>query len=296
MDGGAGRDASGSPGRAGLLLSGRVLYAGAMVGFGVVCVAYVDFLNSLQPVPTWLPGYRILAVLTGAVLVIAGLATGIKVKVQPAALALAALFASGIAVLHIPGAFSDPELLYSPFWIRTFESLALAGAALILAGLASHPVRASWLRMGRALFGISLPVFGVLHFIYPASVAALVAAEPIPFPWPMFWAYLTGAGHFAAGIAIAFDVMARTAATVAGAMYASWLFALHLPRVLDNPVARSVENPAGYAGDRQELTSTLVCLAFWGAAWIVAGSLSKAEVGTRDPTEQKEDLQDVPVA
>lgn len=294
MERGSGRGASGNPVRANLLLPGRVLYAGAMVGFGAVCVAYVDFLNSLQPVPAWLPGYRILAVLTGAVLVIAGLGTGIKVK--PAALALAALFASGIVLLHIPGAVSDPELLRSPFWIRTFESLALAGAALILAGLASHPVRASWLRMGRALFGISLPVFGVLHFIYPASVAALVAAEPIPFPWPMFWAYLTGAGHFAAGIAIAFDVMARTAATVAGAMYASWLFALHLPRVLDNPVARSVENPAGYAGDRQELTSTLVCLAFWGAAWIVAGSLSKAEVGTRDPTEQKEDLQDVPVA
>jgi len=282
--------------RTGLLLPGRVLYAVAMAGFGVVCVAYVDLLSSLQPVPAWLPGYRFLAVLTGTVLVIVGLAIGANVKVKPAALVVAVLFMFGIVVLHIPGAFSNPELLRSPFWIRAFESLAFVGAALILAGLASNPLRESWLRAGRALFGLSLPVFGVLHFIYPASVAALVGAEPLPFPWPMFWAFLTGAGHFAAGTAIAFDVMARTAATVAGVMYASWLFALHLPRVLDNPVARSAENPVGYAGDRQELTSTLVCLAFWGAAWIVAGSLSKAEVGSHHRTRQKEDLHDVSVA
>lgn len=281
--------------RVGFLLPGRVLYAVAIVGFGVVCLVYLDFLNSLQPVPAWVPGYRFLALLTGAILVIVGIAIGVNVKVKPAALAVAVLFASGIVVLHIPGAFSNPELLRSPFWIRTFESLALVGAALILAGLASHPVRESWSRTGRVVFGLSLPVFGMLHFIYPASVAALIAADPIPFPWPMFWAYLTGTGHFLAGIAIACDVMARMAATLAGVMYASWLFALHLPRVFDNPVARSAENPAGYAGDRQELTSTLVCLAFWGTAWIVAGSLSKAKGGSHHPARRKEDLHDVSV-
>jgi len=41
---------------------------------------------------------------------------------------------------------------------------------------------------------------------------------------------------------------------------------------------RTAENPVGYAGNRQEFTSTLVCIAFWGAAWLVAGSLKK-----RDP-------------
>lgn len=257
------------------LLSGRILYAIAMVGFGMVCLVFVDFINSLQPVPATMPGQGFLAILVGAGLTLAGLAILADIKAKPAALAVVAMFALGILLLHIPSAFTDPALLRSPWWIRTFESLALGGAALILAGLGCNPARESWLRAGRIAFGVSLPVFGILHFVYPTSVAMLVDAAPIPYPWPMFWAYLTGAGHFAAGVAIASGVMARLAAIIAGFMYASWALTLHLPRVLDNPVARSVENPVGYAGDRQEFTSTLVCIAFWGAAWIVAGSLTK---------------------
>lgn len=242
----------------------------AMAGLGVVCLVYVDFLNSLQPVPATMPGHGILAIVTGGFLVLAGLAVMTRIGIFPAALALAAMFLLGILLLHVPSAFTDPALLRSPWWIRTFESLALAGAALILAGMARAPARESWVRAGRVMFGIALPVFGILHFIYPGSVAALVAAAPVPYPWPMFWAYLTGAGHLAAGVAVATGVLARPAAILAGIMYAIWLFTLHLPRVLDNPVARSAENPAGYGGDRAELTSLLVCAAFWGAAWIVA--------------------------
>lgn len=261
--------------RVNYLLSGRIIYAIAMIGFGVLCLVYVDFLNSLQPVPASVPGHGLLAVLAGLVLILAGLAVMTDIETYPAALALAVMFALGIAVLHIPGAFIDPSLLRSPWWIRTFESLALAGAALILAGLARKPVRESWVRAGRIAFGVSLPVFGVLHFVYPDSVAALVALAPVTYPWPMFWAYLTGAGHFAAGVAIATGMLARLAAILAGIMYASWALTLHLPRVISNPATRSIDNPAGYAGDRQELTSLFVCVAFWGAAWIVAGSLAK---------------------
>jgi uncharacterized membrane protein YphA (DoxX/SURF4 family) len=176
-------------------------------------------------------------------------------------------------LLHAPDAYADPELLRSPFWIRSFESLALAGAALIVAGLVGE-LRAGWAHFGRLAFGVSLPVFGALHFFYPDNVAALVATAAPAFPWPLFWAYATGAGHFLAGAAIVTGFWARTAAIVAGLMYASWALTLHLPRVLDHPAARSAENPAGYGGDRGELTSLAVCVAFWGAAWIVAGSLA----------------------
>jgi uncharacterized membrane protein YphA (DoxX/SURF4 family) len=255
------RSISGS-GTRGYALSGRVLYAIGMIGFGAVCLVYVDFVNSLQPVPASLPGYAVLAVLTGVVLGAAGLAIMVDVKTRLSGIALASLFALWIALLHIPSAFTDPSLLLSPWWIRTFETLALAGAALILAGVAAEPVRERWVSAGRIAFGVSLPVFGILHFIYPESVAALVELSPAGYPWPLFWAYLTGFGHFAAGLAIATGVMSRLAAVLAGFMYASWALTLHLPRVIDNPPA--------YAGDRQELTSLLVCVAFWGAAWIVA--------------------------
>jgi uncharacterized membrane protein YphA (DoxX/SURF4 family) len=132
-----------------------------------------------------------------------------------------------------------------------------------MAGLAADPTRDTWVRAGRVAFGISLPVFGILHFVYPDSVAALVDLSPVSYPWPLFWAYLTGAGHFAAGVAIVSGVLPRLAALLAGVMYASWVFTLHLPRIIDHPET--------YGGNRGELTSLFVCTAFWGAAWIVAG-------------------------
>lgn len=258
-----------------LLSSGRMIYALAVLGFGVLCLVYLDFLNSLQPVPEWLPGYRLLAVATGLVLAAGGLALLAGYRMPLAGLALAVLFASSTVLLHVPGAVAEPALLRSPFWIRFFESLSLAAAALILAGIAAD--RPRWITLGRNAFGIALPVFGILHFIYPESVAALVAVSPVSWPWPLFWAWLTGAGHFAAGVAVLTGIWARPATILAGAMYASWALTLHLPRIVGELAPRSVEFPAGYGGDRPELTSLLVCVAFWGAAWIVAGSFARQE-------------------
>ena len=235
---------------------------------GVVCLAYADFVNSLQPVPASVPGYTPLALASGFLLVVAGAAILANTRAAFAAAGLAVLLASWIVLLHVPSAFTDPVLLRSPWWIRTFETLALAGASLVVAG-SSDPPRRGLVRAGRVMFGISLPVFGILHFVYAASTAPLV---PDFYPWPVFWVYLTGAGHFAAGVAIATGVLVRPAALLAGAMYAVWALTLHIPRIIDNPPA--------YQGDRPELTSLFICIAFWGAAWLVAGSVHDG-TGTR---------------
>ncbi len=261
------------------LLSGRVLFGTAIAALGVVCLVYLDFVNSLQPVPAWVPGRALLAVLTGACLVAAGLAMLANYRMRAAGAALAAFLAAWIVLLQIPSAFTNPELLRSPWWIRTFECLALAGAALILAGMAGIPARRSWIRAGSTAFGLSLPVFGVLHLVYGESTALLV---PGWYPWPLFLAYLAGAGHIAAGVAIAAGVLPRLAAIVAGFMFAAWALTLHLPRVLDHPLPRGAANPAGYAGDRPELTSLFVCVAFWGAAWIVAGAFPAPRAAPAD--------------
>src|SRR5690606_34479848 len=118
-----------------------------------------------QPVPTSVPGYTPLALASGFLLVVAGAAILANAKAGLAASSLAVLLASWIVLLHIPSAFTDPALLRSPWWIRTFETLALAGACLVVAGGAGRPVRRQRVRAGRIAFGISLPVFGVLHFV-----------------------------------------------------------------------------------------------------------------------------------
>ncbi|MFW6089990.1 MAG: DoxX family membrane protein [Gemmatimonadota bacterium] len=254
--------------------AGRIVFGLAMLGFGLVGLVSVDFLNSLQPVPVWIPGYPVLAVLNGLVLAVAGTAILADRMTRSAALAVALLFLSGIALLHVPSAFTDPELLRSPWWIRTFESVAMIGGAIILAGRRDTPVRDRWIRGGRVAFGLAIPVFGVLHFVYPRFTAGLV---PPWYPVPMFWMYLTGAAQIVGGVAIALGVWARLAAILAGMMYGGFALTLHVPRVwchLRGP-CEFLDSPGGQEVLRGEITSLFVAVGMCGAAWLAAGGIER---------------------
>lgn len=261
-----------------MLRIGRIAYALAIVGFGVLCLGYVDFVNQLQPVPSWLPAYEPLALLTGAFLIAVGFALLSNVRISLAASGLAIVFASWIIALQVPSAFAEPSLLRSPWWVRTFETVALMGAALVLVGLGSDPSRPTWVRRGRIVYGIALPVFGTLHLVYPDSVASLV---PPIYPWPMFWAHFTGLAMIFGGLAIATGVFARLAATLAGVMYGSWFLTLHIPRSWCRAFVACEfmggAPPVGLEGSRGGLTSLFVALGMCGGAWIVAGSLKRGE-------------------
>lgn len=264
-------------------LPGRVAFGIAITGFGVICLGYADFVNSLQPVPASLPAYRPLAILTGIVLLASGFGILANIRTGLAARVLIVVFVSWIVLLEVPSAFIQPSLLRSPWWVRTFETVALAGGALVLAANATSPARAAWVRTGRIAFGASLPVFGVLHLIYPESVAALI---PPWYPSPMFWAYFTGISQIAGGVAIAAGVLPRLAATLAGVMYGSWALTLHVPRVWCGITGPCDLLPGvdatGLQGSRPGLTSLLVAIGMCGAAWIVAGCGAHTPSGELD--------------
>lgn len=264
-----------------MLLPGRISYGGAIVGFGVLCLAYADFVHQLQPVPGWLPAYRLFALATGALLVAAGGAILIDRRTAVAATALVAFLSLWVVLLQVPSAFVDPALLRSPWWVRTFETVAIIGGAATLAGLAGGGAADAWLRRGRIAYGLSLPVFGTLHLVYPQSVADLV---PPWYPWPMFWAVFTGGAMIAGGLAIASGVLARPAALLAGVMYGTWAWTLHVPRCwcqLFGPCA-FLDAPVGFATARGGLTSMFVAFAMSGSAWIVLAGLAPSRAAS-DP-------------
>jgi uncharacterized membrane protein YphA (DoxX/SURF4 family) len=258
---------------------GRIAFAIAITGFGILCLGYADFVSALQPVPATMPASATLAILTGIVLFAAGSAILADRGTRIAAVVLIVLFVSWILLLHVPSAFLQPVLLRSPWWIRTFETVALAGSALILAARARTPLPAGWIRKGRIAYGIALPVFGVLHLVYPANVAGLV---PPWYPFPMFWAYFTGIAQIAAGLAIAAGVLPKPAAVLAGAMYGTWALTLHIPRSWCRAYGPCDFMPevVGLQGSRAGLTSLFVAIGMCGAAWIVAGGLADEEAGT----------------
>jgi uncharacterized membrane protein YphA (DoxX/SURF4 family) len=254
-----------------LRTTGRILYALAITGFGVLCLGYVDFVSALQSVPEWMPAYRVLAIVTGVILLAAGLAIMTDVRTRFAARVLIVFFACWILLLDIPGAIANPVQFRSPFWIRTFETVALMGAAVILAEQARPVRRTRWIRSGAIAYGMAMPVFGVLHLVYPESVATLI---PPWYPAAMFLAWFTGVAQVAAGLAIVAGILPRLAATLAGVMYGTWAVTLHIPYSWCRAFGPCTYMPevVGLQGSRPGLTSLFVAIGMCGAAWIVAGS------------------------
>ena len=86
---------------------------------------------------------------------------------------------------------------------------------------------------------------------------------PAFIPAHLFWAYCTGVGHVAAGVAILTTVLARLAAIAFAAMVSGIVLLLHVPRVIAAP------------GSRVEWTMLVIALTITGAAWCAAGSLAR---------------------
>jgi uncharacterized membrane protein YphA (DoxX/SURF4 family) len=76
-------------------------------------------------------------------------------------------------------------------------------------------------------------------------------------PARLFWAYATGAGHAAAGLAILSGIQRRLAATLLAAMCGCFVLLLHAPRVAAAPTSRF------------EWTMLFVALSITGAAWLI---------------------------
>lgn len=229
-----------------LVALGRLVWGVALAALGGDLIVARDFLPELVPAPAWLPARAALACGLGAVLVVLGLAVAADRRTRTAARIATAILWLDVLVLHLPILIT--HLQSGGEWTCAFEVLAIGAGGAMLAA----PERPGF---GRFAYAISLPIFGVLHFVFRAYVASVI---PGWLPAHLFWAYATGVLHIAAGLAILTGVRGRLAAVLAGAMFGSWVVLLHLPRAIA-------------AGDhRSEWTSLFVALAMCGAGWLVA--------------------------
>jgi len=247
-----------------LLSFGRTLFAIGFLFFGFQYVDYHEYLGGLPPVPPWSPGGIFGAYAVGIILLLCGIGLFIPRSARTAALVIGALFLACILFLHLQHAqdviFSGRERT------RALEPLSLAAAAFVLASIldfvpdsAKAPVSDSFLRRaGIIVFALALPIYGYQHFEY---LKFLVTLLPDWMPAHKFLIALTGAAFIAAGLAILFHVLARTAAVCLGVMFMVFVVTLHAPRVAHN------------LHNADEWSSLFVALAMAGASWIIAEAL-----------------------
>jgi hypothetical protein len=113
-------------------------------------------------------------------------------------------------------------------------------------------------RVRRFLFGAACVVLGLSDLVYLRSTAG---TAPAWLAAQVFVFYLFGWGHFAAGLALLFEVVPRLAATLEGRMITSFVLLIYIPGVCAAP------------GNRLQSTIFFMASGLAGASWVVAGSL-----------------------
>lgn len=247
--------------------------AAGLAAIGVRNFIVSDFVTELQPVPAGIPARTIMACLNGAAVLATTASILANYRVRLAALCLTLLLSIWIILLHAPRLAAHPT--NGGAWTSALEILAMASAALMLAALSSHDQALSpkWndrldgaAPLGLFCFAVTLPIFGLLHFIYYEYVASVI---PEWLPGHTFWAYFTGAAHIAAGIAIVTSLvtgyvrLALLAAALFAVMVGILVVILHAPRV------------AAHLHTRPEWTSLFVALALCGSGPLMLHSLAK---------------------
>ena len=89
-------------------------------------------------------------------------------------------------------------------------------------------------------------------------------------PYRLGFAYLTGAGHLTAGLAMLLGIVPALAGTLEASMITSFVLLLHIPGVLSDPHSRL------------QWTMLSIASALGGAAWLIAGSLRRPISHKRD--------------
>jgi uncharacterized membrane protein len=238
---------------------GCVLLAAMTATIGLFSIVTGDFAYTWQPVPETLPFRAPAARAVGLVLV---LASGLFLAPRTARrglFTLTILFAAWLVLLHVPGLISGKN------WLGFFEFLLPLGACVALIGVRELDVESKSLRLapdqlilaGRVLCGVGLIGCGASHFVYAEFAAQMI---PAWIPGRLFFTYLTGAGHIAAGVSLVSGILLRLSTALLCFMLACFVLLLHVPRVLADPTSR------------YEWTMLVVAALFNGAAWLIAAA------------------------
>jgi uncharacterized membrane protein YphA (DoxX/SURF4 family) len=241
------------------------VYGLGVMALAMVCLALGDFLPG-QPVPKDFPVRTALAHAAGAFMLVAGAAVEWRRTAAWGAAALTAYYAFVVVILmdgRVVLAHYAEFVAYS----SCAEQLAIAAGGLIVYAASANieaALAARLTRLGQLAFGVCALFFGGAHFVYMNLTAPLVPRW-LP-PAQEFWAYATGVGFIAAGVAILTGVKARLAAILLTAMLASFTLLVHGPMLLADRSSQMI------------WAENAVNLAVMGAAWVVADSLARPSI------------------
>jgi len=236
---------------------GRIFYGTAMAVLGFLTIYYHDFPYMLIPPHDFgVKGLNVIAYISGALLILAGVCIVLKKKILPVSILLGGVLLLIFCFYFIPyQMMASSRYMHFGEWENAAKELALASGAFVIAGLFLQKL----MPFGAALFSLTIISFGIDHFLF-----AHEASDYIPswVPNHLFWMYFTGSALLGSSIAIILNIRRELAATLLGGMILIWFIILHVPRVIANPSGG-------------EVASAMLALAYGGIAFVIAGVAKK---------------------
>lgn len=243
---------------------GHAVFAVILIGLGVLGLVKGDFDSTWPQVPKTLPGREALAYLSALVYLGCGIGLLWRRTAAIASRLLLGYLLLWLLLASLPGVFLlHPTLLAA--WEFGKVAMMVAAAWVLYVWLAGERDSPRFrfinhdhgLRIARVLCGLAVIPWGLAHFVYLEQTTVLVPG------WmgsPSFWAYLTGAGFVAAGIAMLSGVWPRLAATLLVVQLAALTLLVWAPRAATGNLN---------AFQWGEVVSSVALTA---AAWVVADS------------------------
>jgi uncharacterized membrane protein len=236
---------------------GHLFFAVGFAAIGAISLEARDFLLHQQPVPPGIPWRETLACISAALMLVPGVGLLLPVTARRSAFILTAFVALWVVALQLPRALTHP--LVEANWLGVGEDCSLVGGGwLIFCAVAGRSDGS--VRIARILFGLALVPIGLSHFFYLTGAATLV---PTWMPLRVPLTALGGAGHIAAGLAIAFGVVPRLAATLEAIMESLFTVICWVSAVVATP------------SSREDWVNLCISTALSAAAWVAAESYGK---------------------
>lgn len=249
------------------------LFAVGMIGLGILALVYGDFAMVWQPVAPWVPGRTALAYASGVLMLLGGI--GLLLRAT-AAWSVRILFPYLIVwvLLKVPALFVAPQM--EAVWLGVGElAVLLAGGWVLFARLANlhegspltFATGENGVRIARILFAVSLLPIGLSHIVYVKETAELV---PAWLPYPVGWAYLTGAGQMACGLGVLFFILPQVAAWAEAGMISLFTLLVWAPAIFATPK------------ERLPWTAFFISWAIASAAWVVSQNIAPKQTARAD--------------
>lgn len=240
--------------------TGHLLFAVSFALIGLIGLGVRDFVLSQEPVPQGLPLRAALACVSALLLLLPGVGLLLARTARASALVLTGFVSLWVIALQIPRIVAHP--LIEVYWLGAGEDMALVTGGWLLYCAVSGRDDGS-VRTARVLFGLALVPIGLSHFVYLKLAADFIPAW-MPFHVPL--TLLTGAGHVAAGLAIASGVLPRLAAVMEANMESLITVVVWVSAIAAKP------------GDHQSWVNLLISTAEAAAAWVVVASYAPRAV------------------